>query len=80
MEDDKGFLSAEELYEASAGFVVGSHNYGRLDNLDGNGIHRLGEHLERLAAEVERLQEGLELARTQQLEKDRAEIRKRYGH
>ena len=80
MEDDKGFLSAEELYEAGAGFVVGDHNYGRLDRLTEDEIRILGWHAERLASEAKRFQEGLELAKAQQLEKDRAEIRKRYGH
>ena len=80
MEDGKGFLSAEELYEAGAGFVVGGHNYGRLDRLAGDEISVLGGHVERLNAEAERLKIGLEIARVEQLERAREEIRERYGH
>ncbi|HRV75791.1 MAG: hypothetical protein H6799_01705 [Candidatus Nomurabacteria bacterium] len=80
MEEDKDFLSAEELYEAGAGFVVGGHNYGRLDRLTEDDIRILGRHVERLDAEAERLKRGLEIARVEQLEKDREEIRERYGH
>lgn len=74
MEYDKDFLSAEKLYEAGAGFVVGGHNYGRLDRLTGDEISSLGGHVERLHAEAERLKIGLEIARVEQLEKDREEI------
>jgi hypothetical protein len=80
MEDGKGFLSAEELYVAGAGFVVAGHNYGRLDRLTEDEISILGGHAERLSAEAERLKRGLEIARVEQLEKAREEIRQRYGH
>ena len=79
MEREKDLLSAEELLNASAGFMVVNDSWGRLDNLSMDEISHLGGHVERLAAEVARLQAGIDLARERQLENDRAKIREKYS-
>lgn len=58
--EERRDLSAQDIFDAGAGFVVAGYNYGRLDRLS---EAEIGSMAMRMAEELERLQEGLKIAR-----------------
>jgi len=70
-------LSVEQRVEEGVGFVVGSHNYGRLDRLSLDEIGGMIVSVEELQRELAELREGLNHARCLQLEKRTNEFRDR---
>lgn len=79
MEERRGEgLSAQDIFDAGAGFVVAGHNYGRLDRLSVGEIGSITENVARMAEELAKLQEGLRIAKERRLEAMTLEMKSKY--
>lgn len=76
--EERRDISAQETFDAVAGFIVAGHNFGRLDRLDLDELAQLGSHAARLAEEVGKFQEGLRIARERRFETMTLEMKSRY--
>lgn len=71
-------LSAQEIFDAGAGFVVAGHNFGRLDRLSTEEIGLLATNVASMAEELEQLQEGLRIARDSRFKAIALETKSKY--
>lgn len=76
--EERRDLSAQDIFDAGAGFVVAGYDYGRLDRLSEAEIGSMATNVARMAEELERLQDGLRIARETKLEEKTLEMKSRY--